>query len=139
MAAQVDGNPWVSTRTFASAPLYGGHDALFVGGLGENFEIVLGLPTGTPHVGNYELAEGWSGSATCGVLTSQGWIVYSTNGGYRGYVTVTRVDSTSIEGGFEFYAYQPASRQVLHLTAGAFNVPIEGNAAATTRGLPDGH
>jgi len=130
MSAQVGQLPWNSVRATASPPLSGSQEATFVQGLGDSITVTILLPSRNPSVGTYALGEGWSGMGGCSVLTSQGWILYYTNRAFTGSATVTKVDSTGIQGGFQFKALEPGSGRVLRITAGAFNVPIEAVAAA---------
>ena len=138
MVATVDGRAWESNWTKASGGIIGPSDVLYVGGFGDSLEITLALPGPVPALGTYRLADGSKGNALVSVLTATGWIVYYTDKGHFGYVTVSRADST-IAGDFYFDTWNGSanSPRFIHVRGGAFHVRIEANSEvpASTRPL----
>ena len=112
MVATVDGRAWESNWTKASGGIIGPSDVLYVGGFGDSLEITLALPGPVPALGTYRLADGSKGNALVSVLTATGWIVYYTDKGHFGYVTVSRADST-IAGDFYFDTWNGSAAVVI--------------------------
>lgn len=131
MVADINGIPWDSNRfAKASPPIMGDLDALYVAGFGDSLQMGLKLPGVLPAPGTYRLADDPSSHASCFVLTANGWIGSSTDASHIGSATVTRVDSSSIAGYFTFDASDGAiPPHVTHVSAGAFNVPVQLNGS----------
>ena len=136
MIATVNGQPWKSRFVASGHPFFGPNpDALIVAGFADSTSLArtsvtaidFDLPSSHPPAGTYGLADPPL-LGTCEFLTAEGNYGYSTDRLHTGAVRVTRADSTDIEGGFHFDAIFDNPTQVIHVTGGAFNVPIESRA-----------
>jgi hypothetical protein len=136
MIATVNGQPWKSGFVASGHPFFGpNQDRLIVAGFADSISLArtsvsaidFDLPSSQPPAGTYALADPPL-VGNCAFVTAKGNYSYSTDRLHTGAVRVTRADSTEVEGGFHFDAILDNPTQVIHVTGGAFNVPIESAA-----------
>jgi hypothetical protein len=131
MVATIDGEAWQSTvKRLASGP--GDSDRFFLLGQADHKAILIDFPGLLPRTGTYELADGGAeGRAALLLTVPEGQRNYYTSLRHKGSATITRVDSVSVAGSFNFQASTDAvGAPVYDIRSGAFNVPLGASSAS---------
>jgi hypothetical protein len=127
MVAKVNGVAWTTAYPAKAGLVRFGPPIWSIDGQGDGLSIQLVLPgAALPKLGSYTLGDinaGGPNACLYVFVTGVGWNQYCTTTPSAGLVSVTRADSVSLAGTFQFTVMENSTP--VHVTSGAFNVTVD--------------